>query len=182
MPRGAAVAALAWALLVAPRVWAAPACAQRLEQPARELGSGTLRWFGLSIYNATLWSGPQGLDASTLGSQQLALRLRYDRSIRGVELADTSTRLMRGDASPSRVARWRRQMRALFPDVRAGDTLCGVYLPHGAAGPTTEFLAAGRLLGRIDGEDFARAFFGIWLGADTTHAGLRRQLLAGAGP
>ena len=185
MRRRVCVAALAGTLLAAAAqapARALPACVQRLAQPARELGSGKLRWFGLSVYDATLWSGPAGIDASALGSQALALRLRYARSIGGAELADASAKLMRGQASPQELQHWRQRMRAVFPDVHPGNTLCGVYLPHAASGPTTQFLAAGKLLGSIDGEDFARAFFGIWLGPHATHAQLRRELLAGAGP
>ena len=184
MRRSVCVAALAGTLLATAQTPASalPACVQRLAQPARELGSGTLRWFGLSVYDATLWSGPAGIDASALGSQALALRLRYQRSIGGAELADASAKLMRGQASPQELQHWRQRMRAVFPDVHPGNTLCGVYLPHAASGPTTQFLAAGKLLGSIDGEDFARAFFGIWLGPHATHAQLRRELLAGAGP
>lgn len=177
--RTARAAALAWLLPLAAAAAqpTEPACALRLPQPAHEVGAGTLRWFGMSIYHATLWSGPDGIDSAATEARPLALRLRYARFLRGADIARRSAQLMKGEADPARLQQWQRRMRELFPDVHAGDTLCGVYLAGAPGGPTTLFMAGDRLLGHIDGADFARAFFGIWLSAGTTEARLRQQLL-----
>ncbi len=182
--RCAATALLAAVLLCAgsASAHALPACAQRLDAPVRRVGAGTLRWFGLRIYRATLWSGRDGLRPQALGTQSLALRLRYARAIGAQQLARSSAELMRGAAPAARVAHWQQRLLQVFPDVHAGDTLCGVYLAHGPNGPTTLFMRGGTLLGSLRGADFARAFFGIWLGPDSGHPRLRRQLLAGVEP
>jgi hypothetical protein len=64
-------------------------------------------------------------------------------------------------------------MRALFPDVAAGDTLTGVHLPERGA----RFFHNGRLLGEIRDPQFSRAFFAIWLDPRTREPSLRAALL-----
>jgi hypothetical protein len=64
-------------------------------------------------------------------------------------------------------------MRALFPDVAAGDSLSGLYLP----GRGARFFHNGEPLGEIDDAQFARAFFSIWLDPRTSAPDLRAALL-----
>lgn len=58
---------------------------------------------------------------------------------------------------------------------RAGDRGTLTYLP----GRGTELTLNGRPLALIEGADFARAYFDIWLGPDPIDAGLRDALLGG---
>ena len=151
---------------------------------ARLSGSAELRWWGLDIYRAWLWVGPEGLDSDHLGAQPFALELRYARSLRGADIADKSAELIArlGLGSPAQLRAWRARMRAVFPDVRAGDTLLGLYLPGTPSGARTRFLFDGRPVGSIEGRDFAQAFFSIWLSARSSEPALRRALLAGVEP
>jgi hypothetical protein len=64
-------------------------------------------------------------------------------------------------------------MRALFPDVAAGDTLAGEHLP----GRGARFFRNGQALGEIADAEFSRAFFSIWLDARTSAPELRAALL-----
>lgn len=135
------------------------------------VGSGTLRVFGLRIYDATLWS-PSGGWAP---GQPFALELRYARSFAGAAIARRSVEEMRAQRPypAATLARWETQMRGLFPDVQAGDRLVGVRIPgEGAA-----FYSGTRKLGQIDDEAFADAFFGIWLAPTTRAPDLRARLL-----
>jgi hypothetical protein len=135
------------------------------------VGSGTLRYFGLRIYDATLWS-PGGVWSA---SQPFALELRYARSFDGAAIARRSIEEMRAQRSipDATLERWETQMRTLFPDVQAGDRLIGVRQP----GQGAVFYQDARRLGRIDDEAFADAFFGIWLGPATRAPALRARLL-----
>jgi hypothetical protein len=135
------------------------------------VGSGTLRYFGLRIYDATLWS-PGGVWST---SQPFALELRYARSFDGAAIARRSIDEMRAQRSvpDATLARWEAQMRAIFPDVREGDRLIGVRQP----GQGAVFYQDARRLGRIDDEAFADAFFGIWLHPATREPALRTRLL-----
>jgi hypothetical protein len=64
-------------------------------------------------------------------------------------------------------------MEQIFPDVRAGDTLIGVYRPGAGA----QFYHQERLVGQIDDPEFARAFFSIWLDPRTREPRLRERLI-----
>ncbi len=135
------------------------------------VGSGSLRYFGLRIYDATLWS-PGGVWSA---SQPFALELRYARSFEGAAIARRSIEEMRARRSvpDATLARWEAQMRAIFPNVREGDRLIGVRQP----GQGAVFYQDARKLGRIDDEAFADAFFGIWLHPATRAPALRARLL-----
>jgi hypothetical protein len=135
------------------------------------VGSGTLRFFGLRIYDATLWS-PRGVWAS---GQPYALELRYARSFEGAAIAKRSIDEIRAQRNlPDAIlARWEQQMRAIFPDVREGDRLIGVRQP----GQGAVFFQGARRIGRIDDEAFADAFFDIWLHPATSQPALRARLL-----
>ena len=144
-------------------------------------GHGSFRWFGLHIYDAALWlpaSAISGSGPGPDGSQPLALRLRYARTLKGGDIAQRSIeeieRLGLGDAA--RRAGWLETMRKLFPDVSRGSTLTGVHLP----GRGARFFHDQRLLGEVQDEAFSRAFFAIWLDSRTSAPALREALLGKA--
>jgi hypothetical protein len=135
------------------------------------VGSGTLRYFGLRIYDATLWS-PRGVWSA---GGPFALELRYARSFDGAAIARRSIEEIRSqrDYPAATLARWEQRMRALFPDVSAGDRLIGVRMP----GQGVAFYSGTRKLGQIEEDAFAEAFFNIWLHPSTRVPDLRAQLL-----
>ncbi|MDO9635571.1 MAG: chalcone isomerase family protein [Thiobacillus sp.] len=135
------------------------------------VGSGTLRYFGLRIYDATLWS-PGGAWSA---GKPYALELRYARRFEGAAIARRSIEEMRAQRThpAATLARWETQMRALFPDVELGDRLTGVRIPGAGAA----FYSGTRKLGQIDDEAFADAFFGIWLDPASRAPELRARLL-----
>ena len=131
-------------------------------------GSGSYRWFGLRIYDATLWAG------SDPTQPPLALKLTYQRNIRGSDIAEASIDGLRkiGTADKAQLAYWGEKMTQLFPDVHANDYLLGVYR-HGGA----DFYYNDHLIGSIDDEAFGASFFGIWLDSRTSAPALRAALL-----
>ena len=135
------------------------------------VGSGTMRFFGLRIYDATLWS-PGGVWSA---SRPYALELIYARSFDGAAIARRSIEEMRAQRAypAATLARWEQQMGALFPNVKSGDRLTGVHMP----GTGASFYSGPRKLGQIDDADFADAFFGIWLDPATRAPNLRARLL-----
>ena len=137
----------------------------------RVQGQGEMRWFGLRLYEASLWA-PNGRWQAEL---PYALELRYARDIPSGRLVDASIQEMQrlGAADDERLARWKVALEQVFPDVRSGDVIVGMHLPARGA----EFYHQGRLTGRIDDVDFARAFFAIWLDERTREPGLRARLL-----
>ena len=130
-------------------------------------GRGEFRRFGFLVYEAGLWAGedPQ--------RPPLALRLEYKRSLKGKAIAEASVSEMRAlGGNESRLSGWLEQMTALFPDVREGDAILGVYQPEGA-----RFFYNGRWLGEIIDAAFAKHFFAIWLDPKTSAPQLRAALL-----
>ncbi|MBC7513926.1 MAG: chalcone isomerase family protein [Herminiimonas sp.] len=147
---------------------------------ARVAGSGTFRYFGLEIYDATLWVGPNGYRPAAPTAEKFALDLRYARAFLGKRIASRSTdemeKLKLG--SVAQRAEWNAKMTALFPDVVEGSHITGVYLPKEGA----RFYRDGKLLGDILDPEFGHAFFTIWLDPKTTGGPLREALLANAAP
>ena len=159
-------------------VLAIPAAAQTLPPEAaalagaREAGGAAFRYLGLRIYNAKLWTAGARFDAEA----PFALGIRYARNIKGLKLAEESVkqwREMRYGFEHLHQA-WEAEMRRIFPDVKPGDELVGVYLP----GKGAQFYFNGKLAGAVSDQAFARAFFAIWLDERTTEPGLRRALIA----
>ena len=174
----AALAVLALLLPLSALSPARPALAavelpRTLDPAARDfrlLGSGRMTWFGLHLYDAALWSPAATFDLE----QPFALALRYVRSFKGERIAERSVveieRLGFGDASKR--SRWGEAMKRIFPDVKAGDTLTGVYHP----GQGAEFFHLDAPIGVISDPEFARAFFSIWLDPRTREPKLRARL------
>jgi len=141
------------------------------------LGQTRLRVWGFSVYDATLYAVP-GFDAARFGEQRFALELAYLRAFEGADIAQRSLDEMRGQGAvdePS-AQRWLAAMKALFPDVKAGDRITGVHLPETGA----RFYLNGRWLGAVDEPAFSRRFFGIWLSPRTSQPAMRAALLQGA--
>ncbi|RPH66154.1 MAG: hypothetical protein EHM83_04675 [Burkholderiales bacterium] len=155
-----------------------PAPVRALLEPARLAGEGTLRWFGLRIYDARLWVGPRGFDPGRLDARPFALELRYARSLSGAAIAERSAvEIQRLDlASESRHRDWRAAMAAIFPDVGAGDRIAGVFDPSTG----TRFYLNDDPIGRVADPAFARAFFAIWFDRRTAAPALREALIGGA--
>jgi hypothetical protein len=148
-----------------------PGALRPAAQDFRLIGSGRMTWFGLHLYDAALWSPARKVDFG----QPFALALRYARGFKGERIAERSVveieRLGMGDAE--RRAQWGAQMKRIFPDVQAGDTLTGVYRP----GVGAEFFHRDVSLGTIADPEFARAFFSIWLDERTREPKLRERLI-----
>jgi hypothetical protein len=144
----------------------------------RLAGEGTLRWFGLRVYDAWLWSGARGIDPRAPTELPFALELRYARSLSGAAIAERSAREIErlGHGDPQVRTRWLETMRALFPDVGDGDRILGLHEPGGS----TRFFLNGAALGEIPDPGFGPAFFGIWLDPSTAAPDLREALLGPA--
>jgi hypothetical protein len=137
----------------------------------KPLGEGRLRWFGLHVYDSSLWVPGDAWSFDRV----FALDIRYAMSIRGRDLTQRSLEEMRklGFADPAKLRRWEEAMDRVFPDIRPGDRLVGVSIP----GREARFYSQERLLGTVPDPEFARAFFAIWLDEKTSEPGLRARML-----
>jgi hypothetical protein len=136
-----------------------------------EQGSAKMRWFGLPIYDITLFSARPKFDEAL----PYALFIRYARTISSEQLADTSIDQMRklGFSDEASLKRWRAQLKSVFPSVKPGETILGVHEP----GLRARFFHQGRNVGVLEDAMLARAFFAIWMDEKTSEPGLRAELL-----
>ncbi len=141
------------------------------------LGKGTLRWFGLKIYEADLSVAP-GFAAERFLDSGFALELTYARKLYGKAIAERSVEEMKkqGIGTRDQHEAWLRLMESAFPDVAANDRLKGVHLPKQGA----QFFYNGRLIKTVDDPAFSAAFFSIWLSPKTSEPDLRKSLLQSA--
>lgn len=140
-------------------------------------GQGRLRYFGLHIYDAALWSPAPLPPGNPLGAA-LALEMRYARKLAGSSIASRSIDEMKrvGDFTEADGQRWLEAMKQAFPDVSPGDRLTGVHRPGlGAA-----FFANGKPTAEVRDAQFAQLFFGVWLSPRTSQPALRAALLGTA--
>ena len=159
------------ALLSAPLSQAMPQALREAAPDWQVLGQGEMRWFGLRLYEAELWVRGAGWSAEA----PFALRLTYAREIPGSRIVEASIDELRrlGHRDEASLARWREHMSLAFPDVRAGDSITGIYL----LGRGVQFWLGEHLRADLPDEDFARAFFAIWLDPRTREPALRERLL-----
>jgi hypothetical protein len=149
--------------------------AAALAQP-RLQGQGRLRFLGLRVYEARLWSASgTAVSDSSWPDQSLALDIRYQRSLKGSAIAERSLEEMRrqGDIAPDTAQRWLAQMNQLFPDVEPGHRITAVLQP----GMGLRLFVNGSLRGEVREPAFARTFMGIWLHPRTSEPSLRDALL-----
>jgi hypothetical protein len=142
--------------------------------PARLRGSGELRFFGLRVYEARLWT-TRDFDADHYARHPLALELIYDRRLEGLAIAERSVAEMRriGSFDDGQAKRWLELMKRAFPDVVPTDRLLGLHDGQGEV----SFFHNGQLSARTVDAEYARLFFGIWLARQTSSPALREALL-----
>lgn len=141
-------------------------------------GAGRLTYWGLKVYDASLWVAP-GFRAGDFTQHGFALELHYLRDFKAIDIAKRSLDEIRRQKSLGleQARDWQRLLERSLPDVRSGDRITGIYQP--ALG--MRLLTNGRLTGEIRDPELARLFFGIWLSPLTSEPALRQALLGGTG-
>ncbi len=133
------------------------------DQPGlKMLGEGTLRFFGIHVYDGSVWIPGESYSPTGL----FALQLQYAISVKGAALASESVKEWKkqGMNDEAKFRRWEAEMTRIFPDIKSGDRLVGVNVP----GKGAAFYSADKSLGMIADPEFALAFFGIWLAESTS--------------
>jgi Chalcone isomerase-like len=144
--------------------------------PAVEMvGKGKLTFFGLEIYESSLWTTPS-FKGLAFENHNFALELHYLRNFTAIDIAKRSIEEMqRIEPVPDqKVALWIKTLSEAFPNVKKGDRIVGVHKP----GFGVTFWHNGKRSGEVRDADFSRQFFGIWLSPKTSEPKLRQVLLA----
>ncbi len=138
-----------------------------------------LRKYLLKGYVAALYLGPDLRPDAVLSDGAKRLEIEYFWDISGSDFAKASDEWVAKNVDEDTLARLRPQldrMNALYRDVRAGDRYAITYVPERG----TELALNGSPLGVVEGADFARAIFSIWLGEVPLDRGFKRRILDGS--
>ncbi len=134
-------------------------------------GETLLRFIGMKVYDARLWTQGKAHSYDDL----FALELVYDMNFKGKEIAERSVGEMRktGVRDEAKLMRWGDEMAKIFPDIKKGDALIGVFVPN----KEVRFFSREKLIATVSDPEFAKAFFDIWLSEKTSEPKLREKLL-----
>jgi hypothetical protein len=134
-------------------------------------GKGRMTFWGFDVYDARLYVGDQR------GQTGFALDLSYLRSLKGADITkSTIDEMQRLGVSEANRNAWGKKLDGIFPNVVSGSSLTAIHVP----GRGTVFLHNGKPAGEIAGDDFAKAFFSIWLDPKTAAPKLRTALIGQA--
>ncbi|MHA7836555.1 MAG: chalcone isomerase family protein [bacterium] len=140
-------------------------------------GLGLLRYRVLFRgYVGALYLPPGASADDVLEDIPKALELHYFWDIEGRFFGEKADELLEETLAPQRLESLRERLdrlHSLYRDVEAGDRYRLTYLP----GRGTTLTYNGEALGTIPGADFARAYFGIWLGPEPLNESFRDQIL-----
>lgn len=133
----------------------------------------------IDVYVAGLYLERRSKDGKAIAaSEQLKqLRLALVRDVDTEDMADNLEKGFRrsaGQTYPKLAARFER-LKGWIPNLKEGDRFSVTYRPSVGV----EVRHGDKLLGSIEGSDFATTLFSIWLGEHPPNAGLKTGLLGG---
>jgi hypothetical protein len=153
-----------------------------LEVPGARLvleGAGLFRWkYFVKVYAAAHYVGEDARGRTADADVPRRLEIAYFVGISGEDFGRAADELLSEALPPDRLAPLRSRLDELhraYVNVKAGDRYALTYVP----GRGTELTLNGAPLALIPGADFARAYFGIWIGQRPIDGGLRDALLPG---
>jgi hypothetical protein len=187
-PRRAALAAISLAVM-APSLAVAGGTVEVEEVPflatqapggdaLRLHGGAKLKWLLFDVYVGGLYLPPESAADRALEDIPKRLEFHYLVSIDGKDFGPAGEKILQRNFTPEELAPLADRLariRAAYRDVKEGDRYALTYLP----GVGTELSLNGVPLVTIEGADFARAYFSIWLGKKPLDEGFRRELLRG---
>jgi hypothetical protein len=142
-------------------------------------GAGLFRWKRIvKVYAAAHYVGAGAAGAPLDADVPRRLEIAYFVGIDGPDFGKAADELLRESFPPDVVSPLRERLDRLhraYVDVRAGDRYALTYVP----GRGTELALNGRPLATVEGADFARAYFAIWLGEKPIDRGPRDALRGG---
>jgi hypothetical protein len=125
------------------------------------------------VYDAALY-GTKNFNTAQPYAQPIALSVKVGRAFRSTTIVRQMVKEMNRQNLPAAtIAEYEKTFSSIMPSVEENDTLTGVYTPK--SGWSLWF--KGKQLGEWADDVFARAFFDIWLGENTSQPDVRKELL-----
>jgi len=151
---------------------------EALGAPLELRGAGLFRWkWFVKVYAAALYVPGGAAPFDPVADVARRLEFSYLVGIERDGFGVAADELLKGNYPPAAIAPLRERidrLHAAYVDVKPGDRYALTYVP----GQGTELSHNGRRLALIEGADFARAYFAIWLGERPLDDGMRDRLLA----
>jgi hypothetical protein len=146
------------------------------ETTLRFQGAGLIRHLFFTVNAAALYVSENSDAQDALNDIPKRLELEYFHKIKAKDFVKLTNKWLEANNDTETVARLKPRIdrfNALYEDVRPGDRYSITYIP--AVG--TELALNGEPKGTIEGADFARALFSIWLGQRPVSKSLKVALL-----
>ena len=136
----------------------------------KPVGTAHMQVMWMDVYTASFWSDSGGWE-----KPPYALTLTYGMRFTAEELASRTRQEMLAVSSlPAAICEeYAERLKKIWPNVNAGDRITAL-----ADKDSTLFFYNGKKLGTIEGQEFMKAFFAIWLSAKSSEPAMRQQLLA----
>ena len=139
-------------------------------------GRGLKRYFFIRVFKAGFYSESGVAPQDVLQDVPKRIELIYYTKLPGKRLAWETRKAMRRNTTEAEYEQIKSRidiMDGLWVDLNPGDHFVNVYIP----GYGTDYIFNGKLIGHIEGDDFARALFAVWVGEYPIDPGLRSKLL-----
>lgn len=151
---------------------AKPSEFQGVFQSSEPYGRSSLTWLFLKAYDVYLWTDAPAWSMDTT----FALTIRYNMSFSSEEIVERTLSEMKKVApglSDRQLAQFAAPLARVLPAVKSGDRISALHIP----GRPVQFFLNGQGTGQMEAEEFAGAFFGIWLSPRSSEPGIREDLL-----
>ena len=141
-----------------------------------KVGEGSFRWFFIRVYDGVLYLDEAAPGADPLADVAKRLELAYAVDISADDFRQSGDDILRQTLD---AAAWEQlqprlsTLNAAYRAVQKGDRYSLTYIP----GKGTTLALNGEPLVTIEGADFARAYFSIWLGENAVKSSFREDLL-----
>ena len=139
-------------------------------------GEGTLRWMFIKVYEGAFYIDADRPQADPFEDVAKQLVLEYRVKISADQFRESGTEYLRRNVDEKALESLQERLQRLnaaYVDVGKGDRYTLAYLP----GKGTTLLLNDEPLVTVEGADFARAYFTIWLGEDPVKESFRDALL-----
>jgi hypothetical protein len=141
-----------------------------------KIGEGSFRWMFIKLYDGALYLDSENSGTDVLDDVAKRLELQYKVGISADQFRESGDAILKRNVDE---ATWRAiqdrlaVLNAAYRDVQKGDRYALTYTPEKG----TTLSLNGEPLVTVEGEDFARAYFSIWLGEDAAKKSFRDDLL-----
>ena len=144
---------------------------QEVFQSPKLIGEGTLKVLMWEVYDLRLYT-----DGTAFSWQdKFMLEFDYSRELKKESVIDASLKefKLQPNVTDKDIEAWNVYLEQVIQSVQKGTKASIMWVPEGQI----VFNYEGSAPSTIENEDFARAFFNIWLGEKTSRPKLRSQLL-----